>query len=142
MSLKSYFDLFRKPIATARMDGDQPPNHPNPLPQWIALFLGVLIQPFFSYFKKYGGNNIQWGEIYQDYYILFGIIVAVIVFPSVYRVAFDTNRPKFLQIIPIFTTGLGWQTMVDSLFNPDASEESSTASFLFHLISEHSFLFV
>ncbi len=112
MSLKSYFTLFRKQETSLQVT-DAAAKLPNPLPQWVALYLGVLLQPFFTAFRE-GKGLLDINNVYGNFiYIIFGIIVATILFPSVYRSSFDTDRPKFLQIIPIFTAGLGWQTMID-----------------------------
>ncbi len=92
---------------------DTTPSKPNSFFQWIALLIGVLIQPFFSFYKEHG--SIIWNEAYKNKeFMIFAVIVAVIVFPSIYRKAFDSDRPKWIQMIPIFTAGLGWQTLVDS----------------------------
>ncbi|WP_420573440.1 hypothetical protein [Kordia sp.] len=118
MSLKSYFRLFEYIQPENQQNGEEVnEKRPTAFLQWLALFFGVIIQPFFTFFRENGKlNNIT--EIYSNYfYIIFGIIVATIIFPSVYRSTFDTDRPKFLQIIPIFTAGLGWQTMVESIIN-------------------------
>lgn len=143
MSIKSHFTLFRKPenqISTT--DVQSQPNHPNPLPQWLSLFVGVLIQPFFTYFKENGNIN-DWSEVYSNYYyIIFGIVIATIIFPSVYRSTFDTDRPKFLQIIPIFTAGLGWQTMVDSVIKGVAGSGSSETVVLIQVLFEQMYLHV
>ncbi|MDO5971422.1 hypothetical protein Q4Q35_16570 [Flavivirga aquimarina] len=140
MSLQSYFTLFKKPqneFRNANVDGDAPNSPPRAFSQWLALFFGVLIQPFFSFYKEHGTiNNL--GDVYSNYYyIIFGIIIATIIFPSVYRQTFDASRPKFLQIIPIFTAGLGWQTMVDSLVNAATAQSTEEAIALIQTIVEH-----
>lgn len=85
----------------------------NSWSQWIALLLGVLSQPFFSFYSQNG--NIVWGQAYSNWeFLLFSVIVSIVLFPSLYRSTFDSERPKFLQVIPIFTAGLGWETMLNS----------------------------
>ena len=78
------------------------------LGQWLALFAGVLIQPFF---QTYQTTHVwAWNGI--SGWVLFALITSFVAFPSVYRHAFDTDRPVIVQLAPIFTAGLGWQSLV------------------------------
>ncbi|OBX26499.1 hypothetical protein LX77_00933 [Gelidibacter algens] len=118
MASQNYFSLYREAagpsIFKSDSEGDTTGTGPKAIFQWLALFLGVLIQPFYAFYKE-ARNLGSLGEVYQDYYfVLFAIIVSVVAFPSVYRNSFDVNRPKWMQLIPVFTAGLGWQTIVDT----------------------------
>ncbi|MEQ8905121.1 hypothetical protein [Ekhidna sp.] len=98
-------------------------------PQWLALFLGVLTQPFFSYFRENG--TINWGEAYSSpAFLIFSLIIATVLFPAVYRSSFDNQRPKFVQVIPIFTAGLGWETMIDSVISGVAKPSEDTTALI------------
>ena len=77
------------------------------LPQWIALLLGIFIQPPLAEFRKTG----QWNFGGSWSWLLFSVIVAVAIFPSVYRAAFDDSKPWLVNIAPIFTAGLGWEAL-------------------------------
>lgn len=87
---------------------DRPPA-PAVWPQWLALTLGVLIQPFLSNYRETGSWPIPefepWG------WLAFALIVALVLFPAIYRNAFDPTKPVIVQIIPIFTAGLGWEAL-------------------------------
>ena len=118
MASQNYFSLYRNQtdasIFKSDTEDDNPPSGPKAIFQWLALFAGVLVQPFYAFYKEVKNFGSP-GEVYQDYYfIIFALIVSVVAFPTVYRTAFDANRPKWMQLIPVFTAGLGWQTIVDS----------------------------
>ena len=79
--------------------------------QWSALFLGVIIQPYFEGFRE---NRVWqfsgfWG------WTLFALITSVIIFPAVYRKAFDDDAPAIVQIAPIFAAGLGWESLIGTV---------------------------
>jgi len=106
--LKQYFDLHSKPKRGARAQfAHASPAEPKAWPQWIALLLGVLVQPFLEEYRSKGHWNFTLGWEWP----LFAVIVAVVIFPSVYRAAFDSEKPWLVQIAPIFTAGLGWQAL-------------------------------
>jgi hypothetical protein len=77
------------------------------LPQWFALLAGVIIQPYLTSFRATGhwnfGNFFPW--------VFFALIVAVVIFPAVYRASFDDSKPWFVHLCPIFTAGLGWEAL-------------------------------
>jgi hypothetical protein len=105
----SYFDINRDIRARRGMDMAEP-KRIHWLPQWIALFLGVLIQPSFQAFRETG----QWAFASWEW-ALFALITAFIIFPSVYRSAFDGSKPVVVLIGPIFVAGLGWQSLVGTI---------------------------
>ena|SRR2546421_797035 len=76
-------------------------------PQWLALLLGIFVQPYLAEFRKTGQWNFSGG--WQ--WLLFAAIVAVVIFPSVYRGAFDEEKPWLVHMAPIFTAGLGWEAL-------------------------------
>jgi hypothetical protein len=81
------------------------------LPQWLVLFAGVLIQPFFDGYKQ----THHW--IWQGFWgwALFALITAFIAFPAVYRNSFDKDKPLAVLLAPIFTAGIGWQAIVSTI---------------------------
>ncbi|WP_298894640.1 hypothetical protein [uncultured Psychroserpens sp.] len=119
MASQNYFSLYRNRENTSIFKSDvqgenDPSTGPKAIFQWLALFAGVLIQPFYAFYKE-ARNFGTPSEVYQDYYfVVFALIVSIVAFPTVYRKAFDANRPKWMQLIPVFTAGLGWQTIVDT----------------------------
>ncbi|MBO6606405.1 hypothetical protein [Psychroserpens sp.] len=112
MANQNYFKLYTdgsnnlESVAT-------PKSKPSSGLQWLTLFIGIVIQPFFSTYKATGTFNFA--EAYSDWYFLvFAVIVAFIAFPGIYKTAFDSDKPNWIQLIPVFTAGLGWQTLVDA----------------------------
>jgi hypothetical protein len=39
----------------------------------------------------------------------------VLIFPAVYRNAFDPQKPLFVQLCAIFASGVGWQGLLDAV---------------------------
>jgi len=76
--------------------------------QWLALFAGVLIQPFFLQYQK----THHWAFDGVTGWALFALITSILIFPAVYRSAFDPEKPAMLQLAPIFAAGLGWQSLL------------------------------
>jgi hypothetical protein len=105
-----YFDIYnqiRPTVSERTTEGTPERDVPWPF-QWLALLAGILIQPSFAYYQSHGvwkfDGFVGW--------MGFAVITAVIVFPAVYRNSFDPAKPVFIQIIPIFTAGLGWQSLL------------------------------
>jgi hypothetical protein len=78
--------------------------------QWMALFGGILIQPFFQAYQA--SANHQWSFDGFGGWTLFALITSVVIFPGVYKRAFDQDSPVLVQLAPIFTAGLGWQSLL------------------------------
>jgi hypothetical protein len=76
-------------------------------PQWIALVLGVLVQPFLATYQKTG----HWQFNGAIAWLPAALLIAIVIFPSVYRNSFDPSKPWIVQIIPLFTAGLGWNAL-------------------------------
>ncbi len=45
---------------------------------------------------------------------MFAIFVGTVIFPAVYKTAFDPTKPIFVQLCAIFTSGLGWQALLQT----------------------------
>lgn len=126
--LREYFTLY----STSQYDEipeDRSSKRPNAGFQYAALLFGVLVQPFFSTYKEHG--KIIWKATYQNIEFLgFAAIVALIIFPGIYKSTFDTRTPKFVQMIPIFIAGLGWQSIVDSVITGISKDAGAVISWL------------
>jgi hypothetical protein len=105
--LTSYFDLLAG-FAERRIAGSRIPERPPILPQYLALAAGVVSGPFLNQFIQERTFDIEraFGSN-----LLFGLIAALVVFPVVYRNAFDPERPIFVQLCAIFASGIGWQSL-------------------------------
>jgi hypothetical protein len=75
-------------------------------PQYAALLVGVLFQPFFDAFQQSQAWDFRWQ------WVLFALIVTFAIFPAVYRRAWDPDKPMFVQLCTIFSAGLGWQSLL------------------------------
>jgi hypothetical protein len=107
-SVIRYFDLNQKRRPTS--DAEAASDDSKPLPwqlQYLALLLGIIVQPYFAYYQQHG----QWVLTAVPGWIIFSIIVALVCFPGVYKKSFDPGQPMIMQVIPIFTAGLGWQSL-------------------------------
>ena len=81
------------------------------VPQWFALYLGILIQPFFDGYKQ--THHWQWQGFWG--WTLFACVTALIVFPAVYRNSFDGNKPLIVLFGSIFAAGIGWQSLIGTV---------------------------
>ncbi|MXO58481.1 hypothetical protein GRI89_02825 [Altererythrobacter salegens] len=94
-------------------DPDATPPPPKPadwLPQYVAVALGVAAEPFLHTFiatKHWFGTTTP-DLIPQTF---FGLIMAVLIFPGVYKSSFDPANPRFVQFSAIFASGIGWQSL-------------------------------
>lgn len=125
--LIAYFDLLAGSRGQPRLQGREvsargsgqdagggPPPEPSlsVLPQYVALVLGILIQPYFEKYRASGSWAFSTDSALG--WLLFAIIAGVIVFPSVYRRAFDPGQPLFVQFCVIFAGGMGWKALLDT----------------------------
>lgn len=125
--LIAYFDLFTDTRGQPRLQGREvnirsgfqdkggsPPPSPNlsVLPQYVALVLGIVVQPYFEKYRASGSWAFSIDSALS--WFAFGVIAGVIVFPSVYRRAFDVGQPLFVQFCVIFAGGMGWKALLDT----------------------------
>jgi hypothetical protein len=101
--LAGYFNL-----APARPDLRKGMPLKGVLLQYVVLLLGIIIQPFFAAYRARGewDLTVEWG------WVAFAAVVGVVVFPAVYRNAFNPDKPLFVQLCAIFTAGLGWESLL------------------------------
>ena len=114
--LIGYFDInrdLRQRMPTGKSASGQQIHW---LPQWITVFAGVLVEPSFTHFRQTGVWTFDnfWG------WALFALITTFIIFPSVYRRAFDETQPLAVLLPPIFTAGLGWPTILGAILKAGA----------------------
>ena len=107
-AITSYFDLLDG-YAERRARATGIPARPPVLPQYLALAAGVVAEPFIHNFMTNQGAPVDWRML--GLRLLFGLLVALIIFPGVYRNAFDPERPIFVQLCAVFASGIGWQSL-------------------------------
>lgn len=116
-----YFDLAseKRTVGGAPMSAGQNGQTPAPiLPQYLALFLGIVVQP---YLVKYISNQSWdlkgfWG------WFAASALIALIAFPGIYKKSFDLDKPIFVQLCVIFTSGMGWQSIVGAALKGVSSQ--------------------
>lgn len=115
-----YFDLQSQSRKT-RAFGHAGTSAPV-LPQYFALAAGVVIEPFLRKYIETG----HWTAALSDVIgrILFGLVIAVVLLPSVYRSSFDPAKPILVQLAALVPMGMGWQ----SLFNAAVNTAKQVAS--------------
>jgi hypothetical protein len=107
-----YFDLQsarRMLLAQAHGAGGQSPA--PILPQYIALVAGVIVEPFLHYYIEHGSWSLTFSKLIGR--VIFGTFIGIIAFPGVYKQAFDPSKPLFVQLCAIFSSGIGWQSLID-----------------------------
>jgi hypothetical protein len=77
------------------------------IPQYIALFLGITIQPYLATFQQIH----RWDFHGLFNWLIFALITAVTIFPAVYKKTFDPSSGLFVQFCTIFSAGVGWQSL-------------------------------
>jgi hypothetical protein len=106
--LTRYFDL------ASTLGGDsvrnvEPTGQPQVLPQYAALTLGIVAEPLITSYIAKRSFSIDWSSAWQS--VLFAVLMGIIIFPAVYKDAFDPKRPFIIQLCAIFTSGIGWQSL-------------------------------
>ncbi len=105
--LLEYFDLgSTAQPKTGR--GQSPKKIFHWVPQYLTLVLGIVVQPFFAIYQQTG----QWNFSGITGRVLFAAIVGIVVFPAVYKRAFDPDKPLFVQLCAIFALGMGWESLL------------------------------
>ena len=113
--LKRYFDLLsgaREQRATS-LHGEADGKKLHWLPQYFFLIFGITIQPFMVNYQ----NNKAWNLDGFGGWLIFAIIISVIIFPAVYKSAFDPEKPLFVQLCAIFASGIGWESLLNTGIN-------------------------
>lgn len=106
-----YFDLLANVRSTTARAFADSGKKLHWAPQWLALFLGIMIQPSFDHYRQHR----EW--VFTGIYgwAFFALIVSVMIFPSVYRNAFDPEKPILVQLGPIFVAGMGWEALLETV---------------------------
>jgi len=108
-SVIRYFDILsKKRPLSARPYSSDGKRKLHWLPQWIALYLGIVTQRFFADYIKTGAWHLAgfWG------WAIAGGVIALMAFPAVYKSSIDPEQNLFVQFCVIFAAGMGWQSMV------------------------------
>jgi hypothetical protein len=104
-----YFDL-RPGAELAHLRALGKPDAPWLL-QYVALVLGVVVQPYLQQFQATGQWQPDgiWGRIVP------AALIGLAVLPAVYCRAFDPHTPGFVQFCIIFVSGMGWESLMPAI---------------------------
>jgi hypothetical protein len=105
-----YFDLQsqqRWKMQTEAVGGQQ--QHAPVLPQYGALSLGVLVEPFLNNYVASGTFGFDLSGVALRG--IFALLMAILLLPAVYKNAFDPEKPLLVQLCALFTSGVGWQSL-------------------------------
>lgn len=107
-----YFDLQSgKRTLNAVAHGGKGGASAAVLPQYIALVVGIVVQPYLQHYMQ----TNQWSLSLSDVIgrLIFGVIIGALAFPGVYKNAFDPDKPLIVQLCAIFAAGIGWQSLIE-----------------------------
>lgn len=113
--LIGYFDLQSKRRGMALFQGSDGGGSNQDLtviPQYVFLVFGIFVQPYFEKYRATG--SWAFSQSAAIGWLVFAAIAGLIVFPSVYRRAFDAGQPKFVQFCVIFAGGMGWTALLET----------------------------
>lgn len=85
---------------------------PKPSKLWVighfmGLVAGIIAKPFVD---AYQGGDIHTFNVTLPL-IVFSCIVAIAIFPAVFRNSYDKENPGFVQLCVTFASGLGYQSL-------------------------------
>lgn len=109
-SVIQYFDLVSDLRPRGAVGTSRGKKLPPVLPQYIAVVLGILIQPFFSSYQESG----DWGFEGILARLLFALIAGIVILPGVYKNSFDPEKPIFIQLCLLFVAGMGWESLLST----------------------------
>lgn len=111
-SLVRYFDLQSGARRTGPAGHAAGGGHAPVLPQYFVVCAGVIIEPLL---RAYMATD-QWPAVDSALLgrIVFGLIVGIIILPSIYKSAFDPEKPILIQLAALFPLGIGWQSLFTS----------------------------
>ena len=115
-----YFSFGRPSVprgARAMSDTPQPPPTFPLLAigwQYLGVLLGIFAQPIIVQRKKGGPSDIRF-DFASIGYLVASIVVAIVIFPGIYRPMPPATHPRFVQFCILFGAGIGWQAIFDSV---------------------------
>jgi hypothetical protein len=107
-----YFDLQSESRRIVAEGHDATPKHAPVLPQYIVASAGVVIEPLLRTYIQSGTWHYEFSALLGR--IFFGLIVGIIILPSIYKSAFDPEKPILVQLAALFPLGIGWQSLFTS----------------------------
>ncbi|MTD94358.1 hypothetical protein GIW81_08425 [Hyphomicrobium sp. xq] len=110
--IRNWFDLYPRKTGTIAAQAGQ---HASVWPQYLAVAAGVVVEPFLRKYIESGAWSVDLQSLLGR--LLFGLIVAIILLPAVYKSSFDPEKPIAVQLAALFPMGIGWQSLVNAAAN-------------------------
>lgn len=105
--ITDYFDLYSNAALAA--------GRPAPVwPQYLVVALAVLVEPYLRAYIETGKWDVDWRGIWGR--TIFALIVTLLILPGIYKGTFDPEKPVSIQLMAIFTMGLGWRSLLEGVF--------------------------
>lgn len=106
-----YFDLQSQRRTVAPI-GNSASKLPPVWPQYLVVAAGVVMEPLLRKYIQTAAWGIDWATLGGR--VVFGLVIAIILLPAVYKASFDAQRPLLVQLAALFPIGIGWQTLFTS----------------------------
>ncbi len=106
-TLTSYFKLYRNAAVKDARGAETQPSLLWSLVHYIVLALGIIAYPFV---EAYTSGKISSFDLSIPM-ILFALIVAMAIYPTVFKKSFNTEEPGLVQLSITFASGLGYQSI-------------------------------
>ncbi len=112
--LIGYFDLTNTTGARRPAAYGAGPSTLSAWLQYVALVLGIFIEKYWSQYRATGHVSLAGAPLH----LAFALITALILFPGAYKNTFNPGQSPFVQFCVIFTTGIGWQSVINNAVQP------------------------
>ncbi len=111
-NLIRYFDLQSASRTVVPRGQSALPVQAPVLPQYIVVCAGVVLEPYLRNYTTTGSWQVDWSHLLGR--VIFGLVVGMILLPSVYKAAFDPKKPLVVQLAALLPLGIGWQSVFAS----------------------------
>jgi len=105
-----YFDLYsslRTTGARAFAAGPKTPSNWWVLAHFVALLAGIITKPFVDAYQMEDSSAFQISWLL----IVFSCIVAIAIFPAVFKASYNKENPGIFQLCVTFASGIGYQSL-------------------------------
>lgn len=107
-----YFDLQSSQRSKSPKGHASSTNHAPVIPQYVAVSLGVIVEPFLRHYIASGSWGVDVSTLLGR--VIFGLIIGIVILPGIYKSTFDSTKPVSIQVAALFPLGIGWQSLFTS----------------------------
>ena len=105
---RRYFYLYPVRKTRSTKNNQEKTFFGNSLPQYAFLLLGITFQPIIENFHD--GQALLFNIGPSG--LIASMVIAILIFPAVYKASWDADKPIFVQLCTIFGVGVGWESIV------------------------------